>query len=384
VSLGPALPYVLRLRCARPPARCPSPAAQQPHATCCVRFASSRCRALHGGGWSGSGSGSEKGRRRGAAAEEWHSQTVMVSGEAGSGKSSIAWGCIDFLATETGGSRAMEMADAAKRLVEAFTCTAPAPSCRPASSQGLLYARLFFEPSRSGPALCGMRFECSLMDFNRALGRGGSKQGSPQSFNVIHQLLGSPAEVRRRYCVEEGEEGEARFPLFAGGGGGADPPLEKAPPSLADTESALLGAGLDRREVSDIFGLIGAAVNLAHVDFRSSSPDELSKDFGLDVVDERPLEAAASLLSCSPHDLRSTILTECVPAGSAHNLVTMPASLDQAAHYRDALCRELYRRAADRAFAALNSCADHSGPEVEGRAHVGILDGLGFDTRAKI
>ncbi|KAM9954419.1 hypothetical protein ACTFIW_003961 [Dictyostelium discoideum] len=135
-----------------------------------------------------------------------------------------------------------------------------------------------------------------------------------------------------------------------------------------EVKAAMETVGISRDEQTEIFRILAAILHVGNIRFQGEAPAS--------VIDETPLQWAASLLGCDPTFLCQSLNHRQIQSGSArHTQYQVPQNPDQSAGLRDALAKTLYERIFDFIVVRVNKAMSFSG----NCKVIGVLDIYGFE-----
>ncbi|CAK9054992.1 unnamed protein product, partial [Durusdinium trenchii] len=305
----------------------------------------------------------------------YESQTVLISGESGAGKTETTKFVMQFLALASkpgedrskrhGGLSPVErQVLGSNPLLEAF---GNAQTLRNDNSSrfGKYIELQFAKPAALGddvpnPRMTGARIHTYLLEKVRVI----RQQEGERSFHIFYQAI----------AAAQSQDSEMELEGFRGFGLDSFKYLNKqeSPNEVEDFEATLAAmdaVGLSKTEVTQIFRTLAAILHLGNVTFESAGESSHVVEKG----PSSPLALAAQLLGVDAQRL-PTALTRRVrqtPEGSITSTLTAP----KAANGRDALARHLYH-------AVFNYIVQRSNTTIGFQPNLsfcGVLDIFGFE-----
>lgn len=325
----------------------------------------------------------------------WHagaSQTVLVSGESGAGKTETTKFVMRFLALAGAGGAENSMSVVERRVLQCIPLLEALGNAKTLrndnSSRFGKYTELQFgrqaaglqqalpeglpgdapeaplerhcQRQASGPRLAGAKTHCYLLEKVRVVG----PQEGERSFHVFYQVL---AAARRAFDEQEAGScpeclGTGTWPasfvglLRVAGGRGPQDFEYLAKSSCQDlagheeaedfeaTVVAMQDFGIPQEDIEGVLAAILAVLYLGNITFRApANNSEGSEVWHQDGVDD-PLRVASELLGVEPHALEVTLCRRQMKVKDerSHAVITQIRSIAQAVDGRDALARHLY------------------------------------------
>ncbi|EGC40024.1 hypothetical protein DICPUDRAFT_25874 [Dictyostelium purpureum] len=135
-----------------------------------------------------------------------------------------------------------------------------------------------------------------------------------------------------------------------------------------EVKNAMTTIAITSEEQTEIFRILAAILHVGNIRFQGEAPAT--------VIDETPLQWAASLLGCDPQFLGQSLNHRQIQSGSVrHTQYAVPQNPDQSASLRDALAKTLYERIFDFIVTRINSAMQYHGSAKV----IGVLDIYGFE-----
>lgn len=316
------------------------------------------------------------------------SQTILVSGESGAGKTESTKFVFKYLALAGVGGVEQAMSTIERRvlesnpLLEAFGNATTARNDN--SSRFGKYVELQFLPdAESGvPRLRGAQIHTYLLERVRVH----SQQLGERNYHIFYQMLAAASRGIHGASYPDGVDlsflagRSAESFAYLGGGSAQVPSHFKRPNEDADfyeTISAFRTIGLSSAEISALVHVLAAVLHLGDINFESTN-----QNFeGSAIVrgrSEMPApdadDQAAQLLGIGRDDLASVLCTRSVKAPGEEKIhVPQPAS--KAVEARNALSRHLYGQIFNRVNASVNASFELR----RNASFCGVLDIFGFE-----
>lgn len=340
--------------------------------------------------------------------EDHVSQSVVISGESGAGKTETAKLLLRYFASSSA-SRAGEDVGAASSV---WSSGSTAESWMRGIERVLLQSNRILEAfgnaktvrnhnsSRFGKyvnmefSAQGVMTGCTVTPYLLEKSRVVGQMPDERNFHVFYQLLaGASADDRRRLSLVDAAENNylLQRPSTTEGGGAAQPECTIRAGEIDDKEEytllrvAMDACGFERLDVSGVFRIVAGILQLGNVTFKPTSPtDETLKPRQPGVV-----KKAAKLLGISEEGLLDVLLFRHVAAGGRSSSAAAPLDLQAAEAARDAVAKAAYSSmftwlvsAVNKRLAYLGSGGDETldtPTNKSGKLGIGVLDIFGFE-----
>lgn len=330
---------------------------------------------------------------RRAAVSEKRSQTILVSGESGAGKTESCKIMMEYLSIAGGastGQRNSTDADiaiarkvvAVNPLLEAFGNAKT--SLNSNSSRFGKHVKLLFDADSGRVA--GASVATFLLEKSRVV----AQSAQSRNFHIFFQLLrGADVALLEKLGLAHTDEltGElsaleaSEFRYLAAG----CTPVA-ALDDRSDFEGTLLsmrGAGLSQQDIEKVMGGVASILHLGNLSFKgvSSADGTAASVVDTDTVSSRvALSYVSKLLAIRENSLCSALTTRVVRSVRADDPPLAKAlSVSAAADARDALAKTLYQRLFDHLVTRVNTSLSPSNGKALQAEHVGLLDLFGFE-----
>ena len=305
---------------------------------------------------------------------EQRSQTFVISGESGSGKTETAKHIMRFLGQANGGLENLAARDVGTLIVDSNPILEAVGNAKTArnnnSSRFGKFVKMHFDHRNS---LIGGTIQTYLLETSRLV----QQDASDRNYHIFYQLIrGLSAAERVQIGLDDSPEvyhylrqsGCTRVRVHEHDDG-AD---------CARLRHAMERMGIHASEQLATFAVLAALLTLGNVAFQ---PSESAAGDGSRISDAGVLLDAAQKLGLYPDDLSHCLRFRKVAVGGrAGEPVLIALDVHAAAHARDALAKELYSRVFDRVVAKINArlaLADGA------FAFIGVLDIFGFESFAR-
>lgn len=336
---------------------------------------------------------------RGAGA----SQTVLISGESGAGKTETTKFVMRFLALAGTGGLEGTMSPVERRVLESIPlleALGNASTLRNDNSSRFgKYVELQFgggglRGTRAVPRMVGAQTHTYLLEKVRVA----NVHEGERSFHVFYWVLAAAARARGRaegvmpsghLLMVDGdielrgasELGAEGFAYLAQSSSRALPGRDEAA-SFDEMLLATRALGLSAAEISDLLAAVLAVLHLGNVAIRAPDGNSEGSEAACGGRADGPLTRAAGLLGVSAEDLEAVLCRQRVPAreAGAGGGTQRIRTVAQAEGCRDALARHLYgaifTHAVGRVNAALSATGEAAGTQLP---FIGVLDIFGFE-----
>uniref|UniRef100_A0A8C1HM79 Unconventional myosin-VI n=1 Tax=Cyprinus carpio carpio TaxID=630221 RepID=A0A8C1HM79_CYPCA len=318
------------------------------------------------------------------------SQSIIVSGESGAGKTENTKFVLRYLTTSYGtGQDIDERIVEANPLLEAFGNAKTVRNNN--SSRFGKFVEIHFSEKN---AVVGGFVSHYLLEKSRICTQGQEER----NYHIFYRLCaGAPEDIKEKFhlsspdCFRYLSRGCTRYfstkdsdklvpqnrksPEHLKAGPLKDPLLD----DHADFNRmcvAMKKIGLDDTEKLNMFRVVAGVLHLGNIDFEEAGSTSggcvLKKTCG------KPLEFCAELLGLDEEDLRVSLTTRVMhttAGGAKGTAIKVPLKVEQASSARDALAKAIYSRLFDHVVTRINQCFPF-----DSSAHfIGVLDIAGFE-----
>eukprot|EP01083_Nonionella_stella_P253668 872625_1 len=293
------------------------------------------------------------------------SQSILVCGESGSGKTETTKYLLGFLGSSNG--ETISSKDSTVSLESRIRATNPilesfgnARTCaNDNSSRFSKFTKLIYSPEN---VILGAQIETYLLEKSRVV----RQSANERNFHVFHQIMSADRGMTQKFeylngflsdigesCVSDSND-VARF---------------------AQLSSAFRNIGFSQMAMDRIFGIIQAILHLGNIDFNEDSD-------GNSTISPPTSEGQSALCSCSEllriseKSLEKRLLTRNIRVGG--QVIEKPLCLSEAVKNRDSIAKTLYSRLFDWIVRNINNALQ---PPVDTNSNkfIGILDVFGFE-----
>lgn len=295
--------------------------------------------------------------------ESKESQSILITGESGAGKTENTKKAIQFLSAVTGASHSARSIDQrilqTNPVLESF---GNAQTIRNSNSSRFgKFIRIEF--GTSGGTISGASIEWYLLEKSRVI----TQASEERNYHVFYQLLaGADDKLKERLLIPS----DAKAADFAY--------LRNSTPLIqgvndAEQFKALVNAfeitGFGKKEIEQIFEVIATVLHLGNIEFAPESADQGR------IVNRSQVEWACNLLGVSPEHFSKALLKPRVRAGREFLMQSRTAA--QAQFSVDALAKALYERLFGYIVEQLNQLLRQN--DSLPSSFIGVLDIAGFE-----
>ncbi|KAK2195809.1 bifunctional IQ motif [Babesia duncani] len=308
------------------------------------------------------------------------SQTILISGESGAGKTESTKICLKFLATAgaeevKSGSPIQQRVLQSNPLLETF---GNASTLRNANSSrfGKFIELQFQKESPIKSKLCGAKIETYLLEKVRVC----QQLEGERNYHIFHQLF----EARKRmpqYKFPQLPEYQHftpwEFDLSMVEGDFRILPQNKSAEwdkaFFEETVAAMQTIGLSHEHVEVIFSVVIAVLHLCNIEFM---PNKAADGAAVNNTPAAHSSKVSELLCVDGAALLNALL--CRTIKTAHELYTKPLTVEEACFIRDAIAKHIYYMVFDHICDLANKAIGY----MEDEEHIrtcGVLDIFGFE-----
>eukprot|EP00736_Rhodelphis_marinus_P009729 Rmarinus@m.14910 len=303
--------------------------------------------------------------------EDRVSNSILISGESGAGKTEATKLCLQYFAQVAGTTEGIEQTILqASPLLEAF---GNAKTLRNDNSSRFgKWVEVHFDPRN---CICGAKTVNYLLEKSRIA----VTPKGERNFHIFYQLLrGATDEMRKDLGLLPPEQ----FKFLNGGEqaeiAGVDDRVE-----FENTMNAMHAMEFTPTEMQEVIRIVSAILFLGNLEFEEDVSDATA-DAGSKVSNPKVLQHAAMLLSVGVDALQAAIVSKQIVGATYARLKP-----EQASEARGSLCRNLYAKVFDYIVQRANDVASpepalreyaaaHDMVDAESRV-IGILDIFGFE-----
>ncbi|XP_016093062.1 unconventional myosin-VI [Sinocyclocheilus grahami] len=321
------------------------------------------------------------------------SQSIIVSGESGAGKTENTKFVLRYLTTSYGtGQDIDERIVEANPLLEAFGNAKTVRNNN--SSRFGKFVEIHFNEKN---AVVGGFVSHYLLEKSRICTQGQEER----NYHIFYRLCaGAPEDIKEKFhlsspdCFRYLSRGCTRY-FSTKDSDKLIPQNRKSPedekhlkagplkdPLLDDHADfnrmcvAMKKIGLDDTEKLNMFRVVAGVLHLGNIDFEEAG--STSGGCVLKKTCSQPLEFCAELLGLDEEDLRVSLTTRVMhttAGGAKGTAIKVPLKVEQASSARDALAKAIYSRLFDHVVTRINQCFPF-----DSSAHfIGVLDIAGFE-----
>nr|BAF80876.1 myosin-like protein [Saccharina japonica] len=306
---------------------------------------------------------------------EHRSQSILVSGESGAGKTETCKIIVKYLAILGSKTGSTELGTIEQQVLESNPILEAFGNARTVrndnSSRFGKYIQIIFDGYGK---LTGAQIKTFLLEKVRVV----KHSAMERNYHIFYMLAaGASAEQRESWAMGdlEGHQFTSQSGCYDRRDGVLDSDL------YAELIEAFSVMGFEENGKANIFRMVAAVLALGDVDF-VERPDAGDEERLTDLSEpSRPrLEAAARLLDVSPERILTALTSRKINAGIS-NQVTIYLTQEQSGHARDALAKAVYAAMFEWVVGRTNECIEAKQAEAvsEDRIFIGLLDIFGFE-----
>eukprot|EP01125_Pyxidicula_operculata_P006863 TRINITY_DN2356_c0_g1_i3.p1 TRINITY_DN2356_c0_g1~~TRINITY_DN2356_c0_g1_i3.p1 ORF type:complete len:1556 (-),score=486.31 TRINITY_DN2356_c0_g1_i3:1298-5965(-) len=299
--------------------------------------------------------------------QQGQSQSVVISGESGAGKTEatkVVLKFLTFVASLSTNSKSGD-GDLASRILatnpvlEAFGNAKTVRNNN--SSRFGKFIKIAFD-YETGKIL-GARIDNYLLEQTRVVGQAPNER----NYHIFYQLIygASPEEKEKYHLLDSADDY-----LFLSNGHMNVRGIDDEQDFLL-TKKAMTTLGIKEQEQEEYFSVLSGILLLGNVQFEGEER--------VDVKDLTLIDIICSLLKVYAGPLRVTLTSRKFTGGARSSEVKIPLSYDQAIENRDALCKAIYSRMFDHLVSQLNTHLILGSSFPEKSKFIGVLDIYGFE-----
>uniref|UniRef100_A0AAX7TFN5 Unconventional myosin-VI n=1 Tax=Astatotilapia calliptera TaxID=8154 RepID=A0AAX7TFN5_ASTCA len=291
------------------------------------------------------------------------SQSIIVSGESGAGKTENTKFVLRYLTTSYGtGQDIDERIVEANPLLEAFGNAKTVRNNN--SSRFGKFVEIHFNEKN---AVVGGFVSHYLLEKSRIC----RQSPEERNYHIFYRLCaGAPEDIRQKFHLSSPDtfrhtkSGPLKDPLLDDHG------------DFARMCVAMKKIGLDDTEKLDLFRVVAGVLHLGNIDFEEAG--STSGGCAIKNQSSQTLEHCAELLGLEEEDLRVSLTSRVMlttAGGAKGTVIKVPLKVEQANNARDALAKAVYSRLFDHVVTRVNQCF----PFDSSANFIGVLDIAGFE-----
>ncbi|CAM9598213.1 unnamed protein product [Choristocarpus tenellus] len=307
---------------------------------------------------------------------EHRSQSILVSGESGAGKTETCKIIMKYLAILGSKTGSTELGTIEQQVLESNPILEAFGNARTvrndnSSRFGKYIQQIMFD---NYGKLTGAQIKTFLLEKVRVV-----KQSAMERNYHIFYMLAAGATRKQK---EEWEINTLRSHYFTSQSGCFD---RRDKVQDMDLYKELIGAfkvmGFEEQEQANVFRMVASVLALGDVEF-VERPEARDEEILVELKEStRPrLEAAARLLDVTPDSIMGALTSRKINAGISSQ-VTIYLTQEQSRHARDALAKAIYASIFEWVVRRTNECIEAKQAEAmsEDRIFIGLLDIFGFE-----
>jgi len=290
------------------------------------------------------------------------SQSILITGESGAGKTETTKFVMKYVAGLAGGSGMEHRVLETNPILEAFG-NAKTLHNNNSSRFGKLIDIHFDESFK----ICGASIETYLLEKSRVV----HQLPGERNYHIFYQLIrGGPEEIKAA-CMLPDKDADSKFVYLNSSGCSTIDNVDDAQNFRVVCE-AMTDIGIDEKAQLGIWKTLSCILWLGNVEFDKITDDSVS------VRDGKALEIAAALMGVSKANLEAAITTRKMFVGG--DVITKELNLESAQDVRDALVKFLYEAQFRDLIHKVNSALEDShSSKCATSAKLSLLDIYGFE-----
>lgn len=294
--------------------------------------------------------------------EDEINQSIIISGESGSGKTETAKFAIEYLVMISGGNNHVESELLQTScILEAF---GNAKTLR--NNNSSRFGRLIQVYFSAEGGICGANVQAFLLEKSRVV----QLANGERSYNIFYQLCaGAPSALKDKLKLR----GALEYNFLNQSNSLVIHNVDDAK-KFHMLVKALNTLGISERDQEHAFRMVAAVLWLGNITFQA-----IDKGNNVEIVQSEAIINAASLMGCSVNDLMLALSSRKMQAGK--DKVVKSSNMQQAIDTRDALAKFIYANLFDWIVDKINRSLA-MGKEKTGRT-INILDMYGFESFEK-
>merc|ERR1719193_249354 len=297
---------------------------------------------------------------RGLTMPGGRSQSIIISGESGAGKTEAAKQVLSYLGAVAGSVSGIEKkVFDANPILESF---GNAKTLRNNNSSRFgKYVEIYFNKDDQ---LCGGKTTNYLLEKIRVV----KQADGERNFHIFYMICKAPKKIKDMLRIRSPEQYN-----FLMGGNTKQVPGINDRNWFEEVQDAFSTLEFKKREVESCYKIVAGIMHMGNIEFeevRSRSQDATCK-----VRRGRGITDASELLGVNPRVLEKAVTIRKLRVGR-QQAVEKPLNPDEAVDQRDAICKFVYSKMFDWLVTKINSCMV---PKDHARKTIGILDIFGFE-----
>ncbi|MCD7462878.1 hypothetical protein HAX54_049571 [Datura stramonium] len=291
--------------------------------------------------------------------EDEISQSIIISGESGSGKTETAKIAMEYLAMLGGGSNGIEK----EVLQTSYILEAFGNAKTSRNNNSTRFGKLIEVHFSATGRICGTKIQTLLLEKSRVV----QLVDGERSYHIFYQLCaGAPPTLRDKLKLK----GASEYKYLNQSGCLVIHDVDDAE-EFRKLLEALNTVRISERDQEHAFQMIASVLWLGNITFQV-----IDNESHVEVVQSEAVTNAASLIGCTVNDLTLALSTCQIQAGK--DKVAKSLTVEQAADRRDALAKFIYANLFDWIVDQMNRNLA-MGKEHTGRS-INILDIYGFES----
>merc|ERR550534_194145 len=297
---------------------------------------------------------------RGLTMPGGRSQSIIISGESGAGKTEAAKQVLSYLGAVAGSVSGIEKkVFDANPILESF---GNAKTLRNNNSSRFgKYVEIYFNKDDQ---LCGGKTTNYLLEKIRVV----KQADGERNFHIFYMICKAPKKIKDMLRIRSPDQYN-----FLMGGNTKQVPGINDRNWFEEVQDAFITLDFKKKEVESCYKIVAGIMHMGNIEFeevRSRSQDATCK-----VKRGRGITDASELLGVDPRVLEKAVTIRKLRVGR-QKAVEKPLSPDKAVDQRDAICKFVYSKMFDWLVKKINACMV---PKNHAKKTIGILDIFGFE-----
>eukprot|EP01104_Vermistella_antarctica_P015634 TRINITY_DN517_c0_g1_i4.p1 TRINITY_DN517_c0_g1~~TRINITY_DN517_c0_g1_i4.p1 ORF type:complete len:1377 (+),score=632.44 TRINITY_DN517_c0_g1_i4:234-4364(+) len=310
----------------------------------------------------------ERAYRHLRSAKNGQSQSIVVSGDSGAGKTETCKYILRYLTAIAGRNEGQGTLEKqileANPILEAFGNAKTLRNIN--SSRFGKFVEVYFDDENF---VAGAGITTYLLEKSRLV----SQQKGERNYHIFYQMISGATDEERARWFLPNDPNAFEF-LNKSGTTTIDGVDDSA--DFAHVRSAMTLCQIDDEQQENIFGLLSGLLHLGNIKFTTKTGVGQEENATIDPVSKESVAAAATLLNCDETPMTYSLVTRTMRVSSRGTVYTIPLKVSEAIAARDAIAKQLYSRLFDWLVAHINKGI----PKKAGADRfIGLLDISGFE-----
>lgn len=321
-----------------------------------------------------------------------HSQSIIVSGESGAGKTESTKYILKYL-TESWGTHASNIE---QRILESNPLLEAFGNAKTVRNNNSSRFGKFIEIHFDGKCFVNGGFISHyLLEKSRVC----TQSKEERNYHIFYRLCaGAPEQLRQKLCLAPPDKfkylsrgctqyfcsrqtdkqlpADRKSQQYLKDGSLNDPKLDDVN-DFKVCDTAMTHLGINDDEKMSIYTLVSAVLHLGNLEFEENLEDAKGGS-KINSSSEKTLGICAQLLSLDKEELRESMMSrvmQTAKGGSKGTLIKVPLKVGEASSARDALAKSIYSKLFDYIVSRVNQAIPFS----QSMCYIGLLDIAGFE-----